>query len=257
MNPNTRFPDLSLDLSYHPIDNPSPRYFTPEQIAHYNTHGYITDIPLLSTDEAAQLQAQFKAHGTNAGGMNPHRKTSWAHDVLIAPLRAAYLTDLLGPDVVLFVSEYINKRAGAKATVPCHQDAVFEAMDARSVVVWIALEDADVENGCMWFIPGSHKLGALEIRAHNNPNVIEPLVDDALAKFGKVPIQLKAGHAVFFSDLTMHISPANQSPTRDRPALTATYASAHTKPHAARPLEPVMCSGADIHGFWLPRQRPA
>ena len=87
------------------------------------------------------------------------------YDVVTYPRTVDHLRDLLGPDVICHTSEYVNKQPGQTSGGSYHQDATFNAVDARCVVVWVAIEDADMENGCMWFIPGSHKGGVVECDA--------------------------------------------------------------------------------------------
>lgn len=62
---------------------------------------------------------------------------------------------------VVVQSMYIFKQPGIGGEVTPHQDATFLYTEplGRVMGVWIALEDATEENGCLWFIPGSHKTG--------------------------------------------------------------------------------------------------
>src|SRR5262249_5199970 len=147
---------------------------------------------------------------------------------VVNPLLVDPLQDLLGPNIVCHVSQYICKDPGDDMKVVWHQDASFNPMDSRCVVVWTAIADAVVENGCMWFIPGSHRLGALEYREPGHE------VPDAEAYGPKLPIELKAGQAALFSDLLLHSSPANRSKQMRRGGWTATYASADLVPTLGR-----------------------
>src|SRR5918992_766169 len=61
---------------------------------------------------------------------------------------------------LLVQSMYIFKQPRIGGEVTCHQDATFLYTEPLSVTgLWFALEDANVENGCLWAIPGGHKLG--------------------------------------------------------------------------------------------------
>ncbi|KAH3801108.1 phytanoyl-CoA dioxygenase domain-containing protein 1-like [Dreissena polymorpha] len=75
-------------------------------------------------------------------------------------------------DPVVCQSMYIFKQPGIGGEVTPHQDSTFLFTDPmRLVGFWIALEDATLENGCLWFIPGSHKNGlAGGRRMVRNPN---------------------------------------------------------------------------------------
>ena len=61
---------------------------------------------------------------------------------------------------LLLQSMYIFKQPNIGGEVTCHQDATFLYTEPlRMVGLWFALEDATIENGCLWVIPGGHRLG--------------------------------------------------------------------------------------------------
>ena len=147
------------------------------------------------------------------------------------------------------ISAFINKPPQQERGGSYHQDATFNAMDARSVIIWLAVEDADEENGCMWFIPGSHVHGVVE--CDENHSVIDP------SQYGQgVPCEVPAGYGVFMSDLLMHSSPPNRAKDRCRPGFTTSYASAEVRPHNKSNRWAVQCSGTDSNGYWKPHPRP-
>ncbi|MDX6557508.1 MAG: phytanoyl-CoA hydroxylase, partial [Blastocatellia bacterium] len=70
------------------------------------------------------------------------------------------VTDLGIVDPLLLQSMYIFKQPRIGGEVTCHHDATFLYTEPlRLVGLWFALEDATIENGCLWAIPGGHKLG--------------------------------------------------------------------------------------------------
>ena len=95
-----------------------------------------------------------------------------------------------------------------------HQDEVYIPTRDRSLIgAWIALDDATVENGCLFVIPGSHRRGYLyPQRAHNNPEEF----DFAQESYGfdesaQVPVEVKTGAVVFFNGYLLHRSFKNRS----------------------------------------------
>jgi len=95
-----------------------------------------------------------------------------------------------------------------------HQDAIYIPTRDRSLVgAWIAIDDATVENGCLWVLPGSHKTGYLfPQRAHDQPGEF----DFALESYGfddsaEVPVEVQAGSVVFFNGYILHRSCQNRS----------------------------------------------
>lgn len=255
----------TLDMSYHPIANGNPQCFTAHQIAEYNERGYIEPISLFQGEELKRIHEYFIGEGnlpadlsarfqngdivTARSGLSMHNRDAGIYDIVTHPRTVAYLKDLLGENIICHVSRFKSKPPRMVGSGEHHQDATFNAMNARCAIVWLAIEDADVENGCMWFVPGSHKLGVVE--CDEKHYVINR------SKYGQEePCEVKAGHAIFMNDLVMHSSPANRSQNRFRPALTATYVAAETEPYEDAIGTAILCSGTDIHGYWKPQPRP-
>lgn len=95
-----------------------------------------------------------------------------------------------------------------------HQDEIYIPTRDRSLIgVWIALDPATTANGCLWVIPGSHRNGYLfPNRPHTNPDEF----DVAKESYGfddsvEIPVELKAGSAVFFNGYLLHRSKKNRS----------------------------------------------
>jgi phytanoyl-CoA hydroxylase len=95
-----------------------------------------------------------------------------------------------------------------------HQDEIYIPTRDRSLIgAWIALDDATIENGCLWVIPGSHKPGYLyPQRDHNNTEEHDfgqesYGFDESLA----VPVEVPVGSVVFFNGYLLHKSHKNRS----------------------------------------------
>jgi phytanoyl-CoA hydroxylase len=110
---------------------------------------------------------------------------------------------------------YIFKQPGIGGEVRWHQDATFFETTPISVTTfWFALEDATIENGCLWVEPGGHR-GPMRERFVRNGDEIKmekldatPWPDDSVA----VPLEAKAGSLVCFHGLLPHYSAPNRSP---------------------------------------------
>ncbi|HVF43969.1 MAG TPA: phytanoyl-CoA dioxygenase family protein, partial [Pyrinomonadaceae bacterium] len=77
-----------------------------------------------------------------------------------APEVESVVEDLGVGRPLLLQSMYIFKQPGIGGEVTCHQDATFLYTEPGCVTgLWFALEDATVENGCLWAIPGGHRAG--------------------------------------------------------------------------------------------------
>jgi phytanoyl-CoA hydroxylase len=111
-------------------------------------------------------------------------------------------------------SMYIFKQPGIGGEVRWHQDATyFETTPISVTTFWFALEDATLENGCMWAEPGGHNTPLRERFVRNGDQVRVEKLDnmpwptDATA----VPLECKAGALVCFHGLLPHYSAPNRS----------------------------------------------
>jgi len=113
---------------------------------------------------------------------------------------------------------------------------------ADLVSAWVALDDATIENGCMWMVPGSHKWGDQQqylasdsnfMVYHKQPNLL-PVGADTTA----VPFEIKKGQVGYHHCLTWHGSPNNRS-QRKRRAIAVHYMPGHTRyePTGSHPME--------------------
>lgn len=136
------------------------------------------------------------------------------------PQLAAIAGDLGFQKPLLLQSMYIFKQPNIGGEVTCHQDATFLYTEPMTVTgFWFALEDATLENGCLWAIPGGHKLGLKKKFSRANPNAesgggtkFEILDDSPWPDELLKPLEVAAGTLVILHGLLPHMSYANRSP---------------------------------------------
>jgi phytanoyl-CoA hydroxylase len=132
------------------------------------------------------------------------------------------VSDLGIVDPLLLQSMYIFKQPRIGGEVTCHQDATFLFTEPlRMVGLWVALEDATVDNGCLWVIPGGHELGLKSrfLRAEGGGTRFEVFNNTAWPEDKLQPLEVKKGTLVVLHGLLPHLSRENRSP-RSRPAYT-------------------------------------
>lgn len=117
----------------------------------------------------------------------------------------------------------------SKATA-WHQDTVYWPMnETGGLSCWMALDDVSIDNGCMWFIPGSYKLGPLE--AVDLGNATEESILAALPEAYRsrkpVAMEMKAGSCTFHNGLTLHYAGPNIT-AKPRRAMVTIYMPAGT-----------------------------
>jgi phytanoyl-CoA hydroxylase len=112
--------------------------------------------------------------------------------------------DLVGPDVRLYWDQAVYKKAHTDSPFPWHQDNGYAFVEPQQYLTcWIALTDADEDNGCPWVVPGLHRYGTLAHRATDVGLVCLEDPPDA------VPVPVRRGGIVVFSSLTPHCTGPN------------------------------------------------
>lgn len=141
------------------------------------------------------------------------------------PEFVAISTQLLGPDVDLYWNQSVFKQPEGKREFPWHQDDAYTPVTPSPyLTLWLALNDATVENGCIWVLPRSHKRGLVEHR----PSPIGLICHDSNDPDQGVPVPVKAGSIAVFQSLTMHKSGVNSS-TGPRKAYILQYSHSGLK----------------------------
>ena len=125
------------------------------------------------------------------------------------------VAQVIGPDIILWNSSFFAKPAVNGKKTPWHQDGEYWPLrPLATCTVWLAIDEATVENGCLKFMPGSHKRKELRPhRTNKDPNftlhqeLLESEYDDEKA----VPLELEAGQMSLHDVYLLHGSEANDS----------------------------------------------
>jgi ectoine hydroxylase-related dioxygenase (phytanoyl-CoA dioxygenase family) len=206
---------------------------TSEQIRQFREQGFFTTVPLFSPEECGAIAAEYE----NIGLVLPlgeERDGKLDYQPMLhlrSPLLERYARDgrlialaapLAGGDLRLYWEQAVTKPPHARTELPWHQDNGYAPTEpAEYVTCWLALEDATLENGCIWVLPGSHRNGPVRHRmadrtfrtgwTGNEPGVAAP-----------VP----SGAVLVFSSLLFHRSGPNVT-DRTRRAWILQYCPAH------------------------------
>lgn len=122
----------------------------------------------------------------------------------------------------LVQSMYIFKQPNIGGEVSCHQDSTFIYTEPTDIVgLWFALEDATIDNGCLWAIPGGHKRGLKSrwVRSPEGRMAFEVYDPEPWPEHELVPLEVKKGSLILLNGLLPHRSFENRSP-RSRHAYT-------------------------------------
>lgn len=259
--------EMGRDLQFYPSGTEHPNVLTQEQLADFNRFGYIKGIPIFNETEINEHRQYFDAliakvlaeGGSSYSIISAHMKYGMVYDILTHPKIVACVKDLIGEDIIGWGAHYFCKMPHDSKTVGWHQDAGYWPLTpSKTVTVWLAIDDALVENGAMRFISGSHHLGHLTAR-HSTPgedSVLGQVVEDAEQYGEAVDVELKAGEISIHTDLLLHGSNANPSPKR-RCGLTLRYCTTDVQASFRWDREGVVVSGEDKSGNWENPPRPA
>lgn len=161
----------------------------------------------------------------------PHKISDIALRALKHPRLVDALTRVIGPNVKAMQSMLFIKSEG-KPGQTWHQDEYFIPTRDRSLTaVWIALDDATIENGCLWVLPGSHKRGVLYPDRDTEDTRFDCAREAYDFPYGEedaVPVEVPAGAAVIFNGYLLHRSLENSGKHGYRRALANHYMSAES-----------------------------
>lgn len=217
-----------------------------EQVAFFHEHGYVSNIPVLSTTQVETLRGELADlvnpehdgnefwHEYNSNeSADPsrvlfHALGAWRikpsfHDLLwnAAVLKPA--SQLLEGAVRFWHDQLFCKPAEHGGVVAWHQDYSYwtRTQPMQHLTCWIGLDDATAENGCLKYIPGSHRWELLPITglAGDMDAIAKILTPEQLAAFDNPAIiEMPMGHATFHHPLMVHGSHENST---DRPRRAA------------------------------------
>lgn len=257
---------IARDLRFYPSPVENPATLSQEQVAHYNTDGYVKSVRIFPEDEIAEIRRYFDAlleKVLAAGGdsysiSTAHLKYGRVYDLITEPRIVACVRDLLGENVIGWGAHFFCKMPRDGKSVAWHQDASYWPLTpSKTVTVWLAVDDADTENACMRFIAGSQKFGHLTYRpsSPDEHNVLNQTIERPEQYGEPVDDVLQAGEISIHSDLLLHGSEANNSDRR-RCGLTLRYCTPDVRAGAEWNQKGVVVSGRDASGHWANPPRP-
>jgi len=229
-----------------------PEGITPENIAFYKAYGYLVAPQLLNIHEIDELKKEtaaiFRGQRGHVDGLLPvdanesdadvlkkyvaihfpHKISAVVHQYLFHPKIVEVLTHTVSPNIKCMQSMLFVKGPG-KAGQAWHQDEFYIPTRDQSLIgVWIAIDDATIDNGCLWIIPGRPGYMMPRIKNDNNEYADVDTIDTSGCKEEMIPVEIKKGSVVFFNGYTLHSSRRNKTTDCFRTALVNHYMSAES-----------------------------
>jgi phytanoyl-CoA hydroxylase len=170
---------------------------------------------------------QAKEQSINKIGHALHDLDPLFNEFSRAPQVADLVTSLEISHPLLLQSMYIFKQPRIGGEVTCHQDTTFLYTEPQKIAgLWFALEDATIENGCLWAIPGGHNTGLKSRWMRANGEMKFAIYDTSPWPEEKlVPLEVSQGSLILLHGLLPHKSLANRS-AKSRHAYTLHVISA-------------------------------
>ncbi|HEX3227592.1 MAG TPA: phytanoyl-CoA dioxygenase family protein [Pyrinomonadaceae bacterium] len=212
-----------------------------DQIDFFHANGYLAGIRALNDEQIEVLRAElaqlvdpnhyarelfYEFHSnesTDPATILFHALGAWRiapgfHDLLWNPAFVMPAAQLLDGPVRFWHDQLFCKPAQHGGVVAWHQDYSYwtRTRPMAHLSCWIGLDDSTRENGCVHYVPGSHRWNLLPITglADDMHAIQSVLTSDQRDQFKPVPIELKAGECSFHHPLMVHGSFENRS---DRP----------------------------------------
>ena len=163
-------------IAFYPSAPARAKTLADTDVERFNERGFVRPLDVLTGTEVDAAREYFESllarvralkDGRNAYTLDGyHNRCRGIWDMARHPVILDYVEDLLGPDFVCWSSHYFCKLPGDPKRVPWHQDATYwPVRPTKTVTVWLAIDDVDEGNAPMQFLPGSHRLGEIELGA--------------------------------------------------------------------------------------------
>lgn len=259
-----------------------PYRLSEEQVRHFHEFGYVAGIKLLDAKVIEQLRKEldqlvdpkhpgnslfYEFHSNESGNsenilfhsLGHWRITEGFHDVLWNPAFVMAAHQLLEKKPVRFWHDQLfYKPAQHGGVVAWHQDYSYwtRTIAMQHLTCWTGLDDATEENGCLQYIPKSHKWGLLEAPelAGDMEGLLDYLTEEQKKEFNPVPIELKKGYASFHHPLLVHGSYENTSKRPRRAFVLNAFADgtvSNTNDELLKGVPPVK-KGDKMQGKFFP-----
>lgn len=253
-----------------------------EQVAFYEEHGYLAGVRVLDGAQVEALRAElselmdpshpsrglwYEFHSNESADPSRvlfHALGAWRiakgfHDLLWNPRFTVPASQLLGGASVRFWHDQLFcKPACHGGIVAWHQDYSYwtRTTPLAHLTCWTGLDDSTRENGCVNYVPGSHRWPDLPVTglAGDMDAVHSVLTDEQRRLFRPVAIELKAGEASFHHPRMIHGSYANETDRPRRAAVVNVFRDGVRSNSDAPPLEgvPIIPKGEPMGGRFFP-----
>ena len=254
---------------------------TREQVEFFRQHGYVSGVRVLNDEQVEALRAElaelinpahprhhlfYEFHANESpdparvlfNALGAWRVAAGFHDLLWHPAVTVPAAQLLGGAVRFWHDQIFYKPARHGGVVAWHQDYSYwtRTVPVAHLSCWIGLDDSTRENGCVHYVPGSHRWDLLPVTglADRMDAIQSVLTEEQKREFKPVAVELKKGEASFHHPLMVHGSFENRTGRPRRAAVINVFRDGVRSASDAPPLAgvPAVPSGEPMGGRFFP-----
>ncbi len=202
-----------------------PKQLSSDALDTYRRDGYYFPVPALTALEVAHYRGCLEKHEAETGAPlqgnwrhKAHLLFTWVDELVHHPKIVDAAEDVLGPNLLCWTTNFFIKEANSPGFVSWHQDAFYWGLSKDDVMTaWVALSPANLESGCMKFLPGSQTQDHLQhVDTFHKDNLLSRGQEIAVKVEGEKTVDciLKPGEMSLHHVKVVHGSEPNRSNDR-------------------------------------------
>jgi non-haem Fe2+, alpha-ketoglutarate-dependent halogenase len=234
-------------------------------IESFRRDGYYFPVPVLTPAEVARYRNCLEQHEAETGAPlqgnwrhKAHLLFTWVDELVHHPKIVDAAEDVLGPNLLCWTTNFFIKEANSPGFVSWHQDAFYWGLSKDDVVTaWVALSPANLDSGCMKFVPGSQTQDHLQhVDTFHKDNLLSRGQEIAVKVDGEQTVNciLNPGEMSLHHVKLVHGSEPNRSNDR-RIGLAIRYIPTDLKQLKVRDSA-TLVRGVDNYGNFDSEPRP-
>ena len=238
-----------------------------EAVERFRHDGFLAPIRTASREEALRMRSHLEDYEAEHGGplkgsvrFKSHLLFKWLADFIRSPGVLDPIEDIIGPDIMVWSTDWWLKEPHSPSYVSWHQDSQYWGLDSeRLVTLWVALSPSTVASGCMRYMPGSHLGPDLPHReTYHDDNLLTrgQEITEGIDESRAVNVELEPGEGSLFAFRIAHASHSNGTDDR-RIGLAIRFIPPDARQVRSDQDSVALVRGIDTHGHFEIEPEPA
>ena len=229
-------------------------------VERFHRDGFYAPVRVASRDETLRMRARLESYEGEHGGplkgsvrFKSHLLFKWLADFIRSPNVLDPVEDIIGPDIMVWSTDWWLKEANSPSYVSWHQDSQYWGLDSEKLVtVWVALSPSNIASGCMRYMPGSHLGPDLPHReTYHDDNLLTrgQEITEGIDESRAVNVELEPGEGSIFAFRIAHASHPNRTDDR-RIGLAIRFIPPDARQVRSEHDSVALVRGVDTHGHF-------